>query len=55
MSKEQKEVQSGKSEAEMEIDMLELCIEICKEHNDLARVKKLEIELEGLRKKLSAE
>lgn len=48
-----KEVQSGKSEEQMEIEMLELCIEICKEYNDLEQIKKIEMELGMLRKALA--
>ena len=50
---ELKEVQSGKSEEQMEIEMLELCIVICKEYNDLEQIKKIEVELAELRKKLA--
>lgn len=53
MSSELKEVSSGKSEAELEIEMLELCIVVCKEYNDFERVKKLEVELADLKKKLN--
>ena len=42
---ELKEVQSGKSEEQMEIEMLELCIVICEEYNDLEQIKKIELEL----------
>ncbi len=52
MSSETKEASSGKSEAELEIEMLELCIVICTEYNDMERVKKIEVELEELRSKL---
>ena len=52
MSSETKEASSGKSEAELEIEMLELCIVICTEYNDMERVKKIEVELEELRSRL---
>jgi hypothetical protein len=50
---ELKEVQSGKSEEQMEIEMLELCIVICKEYNDSEQIKKIEVELNALRKALA--
>lgn len=53
MSSELKEVSSGKSEAELEIEMLELCIEVCKDYNDLESIKKLEVELAELKAKLN--
>ena len=52
MSSEVKEASSGKTEAELEIEMLELCIQICTDYGDMERVKKIEVELEGLRLKL---
>ena len=51
---ELKEISSGKSEKEMEIEMLELCIVICGEHNDLEQIKKIEVELAALRLALNA-
>ena len=54
MSSEIKEeASSGKSEAELEIEMLELCIQICTDYGDMERVKKIEVELEGLKAKLN--
>ena len=54
MSSEVKEeASSGKSEAELEIEMLELCIQICTDYGDMERVKKIEVELEGLKAKLN--
>ncbi len=50
---ELKEIASGKSEEEMEIEMLELCIVICKEHNDFEQIKKIEVELVELRAALA--
>lgn len=53
MSSEVKqEASSGKSEAELEIEMLELCIQICTDYGDMERVNKIEVELEGLKAKL---
>ena len=54
MSSEVKEeASSGKTEAELEIEMLELCIQICTDYGDMERVKKIEVELEGLKAKLT--
>jgi len=50
-----KEVSSGKSEQQLEIEMLELCIVICKEHGDFERIKKIEIELNALKQVLEEE
>ncbi len=47
-----KEVSSGKSEQQLEIEMLELCIVICKEHGDFEQIKKIEMELEKLKQEL---
>lgn len=50
MSEVKEEIKSGKSEAELEIEMLELCIVICKEHGDFEQIKKIEAELVKLKK-----
>lgn len=50
-----KEISSGKSELEMEIEMLELCIVILKEHQDLEQIQKIESELNELKQKLAQE
>ena len=47
------ETSSGKSEAELEIEMLELCIQICTDYNDMERVKKIKTELEILKVRLN--
>ena len=49
MSEIVKEASSGKTEQELEIDMLELCIVVCREYGDLKRIKKIEEELEVLK------
>lgn len=49
MSEIKEEIKSGKSEAELEIEMLELCIVICKEHGDTKQIKKIETELAKLK------
>lgn len=48
-----KEVSSGKSEKQLEVEMLELCIVICKEHGDFEQIKKIEVELEALKKEMA--
>lgn len=52
MSEEKVDISSGKTEAEMEIDMLELCIRICEEHGDWECVKKLTAELHTVKARL---
>lgn len=54
MSEEKVDISSGKTEAEMEIDMLELCIRICEEHGDWECVKKLTAELHTMKERENA-
>lgn len=49
MNEEKVDISSGKTEAEMEVDMLELCIRICEEHGDWEQVQKLKVELDAVK------